>query len=301
VPPVISIVIPSHDRPVELARCLEALARGAYPSTHTDIVVVDDGSVSPLEPVIAPFHGRLTVRVIRQANAGPAAARNAGAAVARGDLLAFTDDDCLPDERWLERLAARFAANPHAMIGGRTVNALPANPFASMSQAIIDTLYRHYNRDPARAQFFASNNLAIPAAHFRDIGGFAPGFRVSEDRELCDRWLAAGREMVFEPGAVVAHAHDLTARSFWRQHFSYGRGAYRFQASRSRRDAGGMRRDMRFHADVRNWLGYPFSRMPGHSASRVAALILMWQVANAAGYFSEAWRTWGAANGEGRP
>ena len=287
-PPLISVVIPSRDRPRQLARCLEALAASACARELFQVIVVDDGSRTPLEPSVREWAGRLTLRVLRQSNAGPAAARNAGAAAAAGQLLAFTDDDCLPDAQWLPALSRQAAATPQRLLGGRTINALPRNPYASASQAIVDVVYRHYNSEPEHPRFFASNNMAVPADLFARIGGFSPSFRTSEDRELCDRWLAAGWEMAYVPDAVVRHAHDLTAAGFWRQHFSYGQGAYRFQTQRAARDPLAMRRDMRFHANVGNWLGAPF-RERQHNAMTVAALLCLWQIANASGFAYEAW------------
>lgn len=287
-PPLVSVIIPSRDRPRELARCLDALAQSACAADLFEVIVVDDGSRMPLEPAIRTWSERLSLRVLRQPNAGPAAARNTGAAAAAGRLLAFTDDDCLPDPQWLPALRRQAEAAPRRLLGGRTLNALPGNPYASTSQAIVDVVYRHYNRDPDRARFFASNNIAVPADLFAAIGGFSPSFRTSEDRELCDRWIAAGLEMAYVPDAIVRHAHDLTAAGFWRQHFSYGRGAWRFQTRRVTRRDGAMRGDMRFHANVANWLGYPF-RERQHGAWKIAALLLVWQIANVSGFAYEAW------------
>ncbi len=304
-PPLISVVIPSRDRPRQLASCLDALATSDYPRDRFEVIVVDDGSDVPLEPTLDSWTRHLTMRVVRQPNAGPAAARNAGAAVAAGALLAFTDDDCLPDTHWLAALSQSFHAAPQRLLGGTTLNALPDNPYAAASQAIDDIVYRHYNRDPERPRFFASNNMAVPADLFARIGGFAPSFRTSEDRELCDRWLSAGLEIAGAPDAIVRHAHDLTAGGFWRQHFSYGQGAHRFQTQRATRDPLAMRRDMRFHADIVNWVGYPF-RERRHNAMQVAALLCVWQIANASGFAYEAWsarrrRRRGLIDGSGRP
>jgi GT2 family glycosyltransferase len=290
VPPITSVVIPSRDRPRQLARCLEALAASDCARHHFEVIVVDDGGLAPLEPAVRGWAERLALRVIRQPNAGPAAARNTGAAAAAGRLLAFTDDDCLPDPGWLPALSRQADATPERLLGGRTINALPGNPYASASQAIVDVVYRHYNSDPEHPRFFASNNMAVPADLFARIGGFSPSFRTSEDRELCDRWLATGRDMAYVPDAIVRHAHDLSAAAFWRQHFSYGQGAYRFQTQRAARDPRAMRRDLRFHANVGNWLGSPF-RERHHHALTVAALLCVWQIANASGFLYESWST----------
>jgi GT2 family glycosyltransferase len=78
-------------------------------------------------------------------------------------------------------------------------------------------------------------------------GGFDETFTTSEDREVCDRWLARGLRLVYAPDAVVHHAHALTLRSLWRQHFGYGRGARRFHLARAARGAGGFRPEGSFY------------------------------------------------------
>ena len=117
------------------------------------------------------------------------------------------------------------------------MNALGSNPFAATSQLVIGVGYDQNNDDTGDARFFASNNLAFPAGGFRDVGGFDESFKTSEDRELCARWVLSGRRLAWERAAIVEHASPLTLGRFWRQHVAYGRGAYRYHATQSRRDA----------------------------------------------------------------
>ncbi len=282
--PLFSIIIPTYDRPAQLTACLHALSRLHSPRNPFEVVVVDDGSPTSPTTVVASFRESLDVALFTQAHAGPAAARNLGAARARGRFLAFTDDDCVPAPDWLTALAARFAANPHDLIGGRTLNALPDNPYAATSQIIVNSAYAHYNPDPDAACFFASNNLALPAEPFHAIRGFDTTFTASEDRDLCDRWLAHGYRMRYAPEVVVYHAHPLTLRSFWRQHFNYGRGAFRFHQARARRGNGPFRPELRFY---RNLFTYPFVRPHPARRWRTAALLLTSQIANTAGFLRE--------------
>ena len=117
------------------------------------------------------------------------------------------------------------------------MNALGSNRFAATSQLVIGVGYDQNNDDRDDARFFASNNLAFPAGGFRDVGGFDESFKTSEDRELCARWVLSGRRLAWERAAIVEHASPLTLGRFWRQHVAYGRGAYRYHATQSRRDA----------------------------------------------------------------
>ena len=281
-----SIVVPTYRRPHQLATCLRSLAGLAFPRECFEVIVVDDGGDdAETEAVIERFRAQLDVTPLVQSHAGPAVARNTGASRAKGRFLAFTDDDCVATPTWLQALAQHLSSAAACAVGGRTLNALPQNPYSTTSQMIIDFVYAHYNADPNRARFFASNNLALPAALFRAAGGFNATLTTSEDRELCDRWLHSGYHMVYAPEAVVHHAHPLTLRRFWRQHFNYGRGAYRFyqiSAKIRRRPIGLQTRG--FYLDM---LRFPFSQARGRHALLLASLLLVSQGASATGLLWE--------------
>lgn len=285
-----SVVVPTFRRPDRLRACLTALAELDHPDY--EVIVVDDGSPEPIEPVAAPFGDRMALTVHRQPNTGPAAARNVGVRRARGTYLAFTDDDCAPRPAWLRGLDATLTEHPDAMVGGVTVNAVAGNPFSAASQDLVSYIYEYY-RDRGRGGFLASNNMAVPAEAFRSMGGFdtsypRPG---GEDRELCDRWVREGGEIWHAPDAVLDHHHHLDARSFWRQHVTYGRGAYHFHAQRARAAGEPVRVEpARFYLDL---LRYPFRERSGGEAAGVSALLAVSQVANATGYLAERWRTRG--------
>src|SRR5690349_6129316 len=112
--PFASIVIPSRNRPQAVRDCVTACLQLDYPADRFEVIVVDDGS----EPPVCTWSGDARVRVIRQTAAGPAAARNCGMASARGELMAFTDDDCRPRPDWLSKLADAWTASPTTLSGG---------------------------------------------------------------------------------------------------------------------------------------------------------------------------------------
>jgi len=283
----ISIVVPTYARPERLAACLQSLAGLDYPRSCFEVIVVDDGSETSVERVIAPFRGRLDVTGLTQAHAGPATARNTGAARARGEFLAFTDDDCAPAPTWLQALAARFDTARGCAIGGRTLNALSDNWCSTASHLLIHYLYTYYSAQSDQGGFFASNNLALPTERFHAIGGFDTSFPLAagEDREFCDRWLYHGYRMMYAPEALVYHAHALTFRAFWRQHFNYGRGAFRFHWARARRSQAPMQIEpLSFYL---NLLRYPFSQVHPGRALVLAALLVVSQSANASGFVRE--------------
>ncbi|MFQ4136062.1 glycosyltransferase family 2 protein [Nodosilinea sp. PGN35] len=283
---VFSVVIPTYNRPERLASCLLSLTRLSYPRDGFEVIVVDDGSAQPLAATVEPFEAVLNLTLLRQVNSGPAKARNAGAARAQGQYLVFTDDDCQPHPSWLNALAAQLDQQPLALVGGHTLNALPDNVFSTASQLLIDYLYDYYNSRRAPS-FFASNNFAMAAEQFRQLGGFDTSFPLAagEDREFCDRWLQHGFPMAYAPEARVDHSHHLSLRRFWRQHFNYGRGAYCFHRVRSRRAAAQVKVEpLEFYWQL---LTYPLVRRFQVQGMLLSGLLLMSQVANVVGFFWE--------------
>lgn len=233
--PLISVVIATRGRAPELERCLLALSAQTVASADFEVVVCDDGSDEPiagaLAPVLAEVRGKVGVRLMRQDHSGPAVARNRGAAVAAGRWLAFTDDDCSPAPDWLERLLARFAASPDALIGGGLCTPSDAAPCDRATQQIMDFVYHEQERRGGM-RLFSTSNLAISADAFHRLGGFSPAFGGpgGEDYDLCARWQARGGAVVNAPEARVVHEHGLTLVSYCRQHFGYGRGLVRMRS-----------------------------------------------------------------------
>jgi GT2 family glycosyltransferase len=292
VPPSVSVVIPTYGRPRQLADCLEALGRQTLPREAFEVVVVDDGSPMPLDGVIAAAGDGLQVRLLRQANAGPAAARNRGVEGARGARVAFTDDDCLPEPSWLTALETAERRHPGALVGGSTINGLPDELFAATSQLIIDMVYDHFNADPSHAYFLTSNNLLCGREAYLALGGFDASYdrAGAEDRDFCDRWRKAGHRLVWAREARIEHRHSQSLGEFLDLHFRYGRGAHRYQSMRRSRGTGTMREDLGFHASLprRLWKTLGATRVPLRKG-QVAAALVLWQLANAAGFFAEAW------------
>lgn len=299
---LISVVVPTWNRPEALAACLGGLVRSRLPQDRFEVVVVDDGSATPVDDVVAAHAQAIAVTLIRQPNRGPASARNAGAAEARGSLLAFTDDDCVVDPDWLPVLQREARTHPDHLLGGRVVNALEGNPFAQASQHLVSYLYGYAAEPPGEepassavrwSRFFTSNNLAVPAATFQELGGFDETFPLAagEDRDFCARWREAGLPDRYVPDAVVHHRHPLNASRFWRQHWNYGRGACHFHRARAARGGAGLRPEpLSFYLGM---LRFPFGREGFGQALVQAGLLGMSQLANALGYFRERQRDGG--------
>jgi cellulose synthase/poly-beta-1,6-N-acetylglucosamine synthase-like glycosyltransferase len=260
--PSATVVVPTHRRPQQVARCVAALEALNYPRDLLEILVIDD-----------------------EDGAGPSAARNMGLEAARGEVVAFTDDDCEPAPDWLRLLAAAWRDDPTRAYGGTVENALEHDLAAEVAQRIIRAGYSQLN-EPGDARFLTSNNLLLPTAALRELGGFEVSLRSSEDRDLCDRWRLSGRRLEHVREAVVRHSHIGGMREFWRQHVAYARGSRRFHVLHRQRTGSLPRIEPSFYARL--------LRQPGEPLLPSAALMGLWLAATGYGYAAEALRRGGA-------
>ncbi len=288
----LSIIIPTYARPAQIASCLESLTKLVPPRSGFEVIVVDDGSPEPIDSVVRPFQDALNITLLRQVNSGPARARNAGAEIAKGQFLAFTDDDCCPEPEWLCAIERALEANPMCMVGGVTKNLLPNELFATTSHVIHLMVYAFFNRNPEDALLLASNNMAIPAEIFHRLGGFdAEYFRkaAAEDRDLCFRCRELGHQLKLVPDAVIGHAHSMSLSKFCRQHFWYGQGAFQYHRKQSRVVVQSLKNDTRLHTQFYRWLPGALGSIPLIMRIPVLPLLVIWQLANAAGFFYESY------------
>jgi len=286
--PSVSLIIPTYDRSAALRASLQAIAGLEYPSDRWEVIVVDDGSSDPVDEAVAPFRQRLSLTLVRQVNQGPATARNTGVQEADGTLLAFTDDDCRPMPSWLRRLVETHQSAPGAMVGGRTVNAFPGNPYSTVSELLVQFLRRRHQSQAHRGAFFASNNLLVPADRFRELGGFDTEFPLAagEDRDFCLRWAKQEWPSTYAPNAVLRHAHALTLKGFLRQHYTYGRGAFHIH----RKHAAGQYSAQRSLSFYRDLITHPLDQVTGLRSGGYVLLMGGAQAATAVGYVIEATR-----------
>ncbi len=284
--PLLSVVVPTYNRPAMLCNLLESLAQQRFDAGAFEIIVIDDGGEVSLDATIAPFMELLSIRLVRQRNLGCAPARQAGIDVARGQLLVFTDDDCRPDPDWLASLYMAALTHAGCAIAGGTVNALQKNLCAETTQMIVRWLIHADADADGFIRFAPTCNIAFPAAGFDRIGGLSRSWRLAggEDRDLCARWIEAGGRIRHCSQAQVLHHHALTMRGFIRQHFNYGRGARRFRHYAD--DANQKRPFGRFGSYLR-LATLPFTEYPAGVGLRVFFLLMVAELATLAGMARE--------------
>jgi glycosyltransferase involved in cell wall biosynthesis len=218
--PLISVIVPTRDRAAALGRCLEALSAQTA-LDRLEVVVVDDGSIAASEVVAAVVRDP-HARLVLAGGHGPAAARNEGARNARGTVLCFTDDDCVPEREWAERLADAIERGADA-VAGTTVSA--GGALADAAEIVAQAPARARDVPFAPSNNFACTKAAFEATPFDESYPHAAG----EDRDWCARLAAGGYVLRAESGARLVHRPALTLPTFLRKQVHYGEGAYRFR------------------------------------------------------------------------
>jgi O-antigen biosynthesis protein len=215
--PSFSVVVCTHNGARTVDECLHGLARLKYPAY--EVIVVDDGS-SDDSAEIARRHD---VRLISTPNRGLSAARNEGLAAATGEIVAYIDDDAVPDPDWLAFLAAAFADTDHAAVGGPN---LPPPTDGERAACVANTPGgpTHVLLSDRVAEHIPGCNMAFRREALEAVGGFDERFCVAgDDVDICWRVQERGGTIGFHPAALVWHRRRATVRGFWRQQRGYGR------------------------------------------------------------------------------
>ncbi len=214
-----SVIVCTRNGSGRIGKCLEALENMV--DSHFEVIVVDDGSVDGTAEFVQESFP--WVILLRMEAAGLSAARNAGAALANGEILAFTDDDCEPDLEWISRIRPLLAASHyHAACGPN----LPP-PARTWQEAVVCAAPgapSHVMLDDLAAEHLPGCNFAVMKTAFEAVGGFDPDFQTAgDDVDFCWRLRSAGYHLGFIPGAFVWHWRRPSLAAFLRQQRGYGK------------------------------------------------------------------------------
>ncbi|MBF0368614.1 MAG: glycosyltransferase [Magnetococcales bacterium] len=219
---IVSVVVPAFNAENHIRGCLEALLNQSQPAESFEIIVVDDGSTDQTGEIIRSF----PVSYFHQENQGPAAARNRGAGQARGEVILFTDSDCVPEPDWIVEMLKPFQNPEVAAVKGAYITR-QREWVARFSQLEFEERFEMLSGVEA-IDMVDTYSAGFRREIFQGMKGFDISFPVAnnEDTELSYRMVAAGHRMVFNPKAVVAHLnHPNSAWGYYK--LKFGRGYWR--------------------------------------------------------------------------
>lgn len=225
--PSVSVIVPTYNRRARLQRLLQALDDDYAAGPRFEVVVIVDGATDDTETMLAALRPSYPLRVLRQPNRGPAAARNRGVAEAAGEVLVFLDDDVLPTPGLIRRHLAVHARDDAAVAIGPML-APPDQrlaPWLAWEAAALEKQYAAMQAGrfaPTPRQFYTAN-ASVRRAHVLAAGGFNETFTRAEDVELAYRLADRGLRFYFLPDAAVLHEPDRTFAAWLRVPYEYGR------------------------------------------------------------------------------
>ncbi|MEN8130980.1 MAG: glycosyltransferase [Pseudomonadota bacterium] len=216
-PPFVSVVICSFNGARTIRDTLEGVTRLDYP--NYEIIVVDDGSTDATAQIASPYD----VRLISTENRGLSNARNTGWQTARGEIVAYIDDDAYPDPHWLNYLVAIFRSTSHVGVGGPNLapqgDGLIAECIANAPGGPV-----HVLSSDTEAEHIPGCNMAFRRSALEAVGGFDPRFRAAgDDVDLCWCLQDAGASLGFHAAAMVWHHRRNSIAMYWRQQLGYGK------------------------------------------------------------------------------
>jgi glycosyltransferase involved in cell wall biosynthesis len=223
VTPSVTVVVPVRNGEDTIGDLLHALANQAGAPEDTEIIVVDNGSTDGTRDIVRTAG----VTLLEESTPGPSPARNLGTRAARGEVIAYTDADCIPTRRWLSALTRPFTDPAVVMTAGRTLSYQPrtgAQRYAAASA--LKTAEASLRR--AQFPFAASENVAIRRQHVLEVGGWAEDMPTTQDVDLCFRLQQRfGIDIRYVAEAVAFHRDRETDEELRHQARGYGRGLAR--------------------------------------------------------------------------
>ena len=213
----VSVVIPAYNAQDTIAQAVSHSLAQVKGAMEVEVIVVDDGSNDDTVKV-AESAGAM---VIRQQNAGPAAARNRGWKTATGQFICFTDSDCIPAADWMENLLDGFTDSQVGAVAGSYEI---ANPRSSLARWVQQEIRERHKRMGSFVRAFGSYNVAIPRYVLQATGGFDPVYRRAsgEDNDLSYRIIKEGWRIAFRPQAKVSHYHPDKLWTYLKEQYRHG-------------------------------------------------------------------------------
>jgi len=214
----VSVVVPARNAGQTIGECLDSLLTQSEPRERYEVIVVDDGSTDGTRQVVQGYE----VTLLDQPHEGPAAARNRGVAASSGEVVLFTDADCVPDGNWIEEMVRPFE-DP----GISGVKGVYRTRQRGIMPRFVQCEYEERYALMARQRwidFVDTYSAGYRSQIFLTEGGFDTDYPDAsvEDQELSFRLAERGYKMVFNPRAIVYHRHPETLRAYFGRKFNIG-------------------------------------------------------------------------------
>jgi glycosyltransferase involved in cell wall biosynthesis len=215
--PRVSIIVPVYNGELTIGECIESILSLSYPAAQVELLIVDNASTDTTAAILARYADRATI--LREETRGPAAARNRGLRSATGEVIAFTDADCIVDAGWLAKIVAPLDDPGVGIAGGSILATQPCNPVEKFGERIHDhRMAIEFDSPP----YAITMNWASRRQVIDEVGLFDEALLRCEDCDLAYRIVAAGYRIVHVPDAVVHHRNEHTFSGLMAEGYAHG-------------------------------------------------------------------------------
>ncbi len=240
---LISVVVAVYNGEKTIAKTMAAILSQDF-SAELEVIVVDDGSTDRTSEILATFtrhserseesnpdeilrccapqNDKISILYFRQTNQGPASARNKGAECAKGEIIFFTDSDCVPAPDWIKTNIAHYSDPTVAVVAG-SYDIL--NNESLLARCIhAEIIFRHQVLMPLYPKVFGSYNFSIRKKIFNQVGGFNTDYRYpsGEDNDLSYKVIQTGYKIYFARDSLVAHDHPTKLWRYLEEQYRHG-------------------------------------------------------------------------------
>jgi GT2 family glycosyltransferase len=225
----VSVLIITHDRPADLSLTLSGITAQSH--RPDEVIVIDNGSKTSCETVIAKYQTALPLLYEWINERFIAAARNYAIEKSKGDIVIFTDDDCVPEPDWIAGMVVPFMNDASVgEVGGKVITyQTKLNTITLVGDSMYRFMMKNYEKGmdcldtevPYRS-FFATANAGFRRSVLSSLGGFDPSLSFAEDIDLSFRIIRAGWRLAYNPEAVIRHKHRETLQGVLHQFWMYG-------------------------------------------------------------------------------
>jgi len=213
----VSVIVPVYNAEKTLKECINSLLDIDYPKEKLELIFVNNSSTDRTEFILNEYKGR--IKILYERKKGPAAARNNGLLNASGEIIAFTDSDCMVDRHWLNHLLLPLQDEQVGIVGGKILAKTPYNKIEKFGEAIHDheSAINIFRPPYVITMNWASRLLVLKEADF-----FNEDFIRCEDVDLSHRIFMAGYKIVYAPEAVIYHRNEKTLSGLFKEGYLHG-------------------------------------------------------------------------------
>lgn len=219
----ISVIVPVLNAERYIDACIESLINQNYPRNNFEIIIVDNGSSDDTAKMIKKYNGN--IKLFNESKRGAYAARNTGIKHSHGEIIAFTDIDCIADENWLRELSKGFETKNIGCVVG-SVKSFPGKSIVEIYSKNKDILSQKTTIDSKFLPYGVTANASFRRDVFTKIGSFDEEFISGGDADISWRMqLNTDYKLIYIPESIVQHRHRTTLKNLFVQHFKYGVGS----------------------------------------------------------------------------